>query len=104
MPSASTISDDGSSTATESSLLLRARPVSVALKNSKLMVWIARWRAWRRVGPRSSARDHGPELCLGSLRENFTVAANPSGSGGAAAGPAEAGAGRGGPAPAPVGG
>src|SRR5688572_9427741 len=38
MPSASTTSADVSSTATESSLLLRARPVSVAQKNSKLMV------------------------------------------------------------------
>src|SRR5687768_9939217 len=38
MPSASTISAEASSTATESSLLLRARPVSVAQKNSKLMV------------------------------------------------------------------
>src|SRR5919206_2096951 len=44
MPSASTMSADVSSTATESSLLLRARQVSVAEKNSKLMVG-GRWAA-----------------------------------------------------------
>jgi hypothetical protein len=38
MPSASTARCEASSTATESSLLLRARPVSVALKNSRVMV------------------------------------------------------------------
>src|SRR5258706_3144882 len=37
MPSASTTSEVASSMATESSLLLRARPVSVALKNSRVM-------------------------------------------------------------------
>src|SRR5690349_9675305 len=37
MPSASTSSAVASSMATESSLLLRARPVSVALKNSRVM-------------------------------------------------------------------
>src|SRR6185295_12551277 len=51
MPSASTISADASSIATESSLLLRARPVSVAQKNSKLMV--GGWGRGRRRSPRS---------------------------------------------------
>src|ERR1700748_1346378 len=37
MPSASTAMRPGSSSATESSLLRRARPVSVTLKNSRIM-------------------------------------------------------------------
>src|SRR5438105_8699374 len=57
MPSASTISAEASSMATESSLLLRARPVSVAQKNSKLMV-DGRWRCrpLQTRGPRSKRR------------------------------------------------
>src|SRR5688572_22253214 len=73
MPSARTTSAVASSTATESSLLLRARPVSVALKNSSVMDWArAVMRTLKSVPgivPRIDARKLGGGLestrCLG---------------------------------------
>src|SRR6185295_11619293 len=64
MPSARTTSEDASSTAAESSLLLRARPVSDAQWNSRVMAWRGEGANLSATNAGRPARRARRKLCL----------------------------------------